>query len=56
MRDQEPAWMRLMLDPLLKIGEGLLMVLITIAGVLVWFVLATFIGLSYLGGRRGGKG
>lgn len=56
MRDREPAWLRLVLDPLLKIGEGLLMGLLTIVGLLVWFVIATFIALSYLGGTRGGKG
>ncbi len=53
MPDKEPAWIRLVLDPLLKIGEGVLMAMMTIVGALVWFVLVIISVLSCLGGQRG---
>lgn len=55
MPDKEPAWIRLVLDPLLKIGEGVLMGVLTIVGALVWFVLVIIALLSFLGGQRARK-
>jgi hypothetical protein len=51
--DKEPAWIRLVLDPMLKIGEGVLMGVLTVVGALVWFVLVIIALLSFLGGQFG---
>lgn len=56
MPDREPEWLELILGPMHKIGVGLVTLLMTIAGLLVWFVIAPIKGLLYLGGKRGGKG
>lgn len=53
MPEKEPTWIRLVFDPLLKIGEGVLMAAMTIVGALIWFVLVIISALSCLGGQCG---
>lgn len=54
MSDRDPQWLDLILGPLHKIGVGLVTLLMTIVGLLVWFVTAPLVGLWNMRGKRRG--
>lgn len=54
MSDRDPQWLDLILGPLHKIGVGLVTLLMTIVGLLVWFVTAPLVGLWKMGSKRRG--
>ena len=54
MPEERPEWLDLIIGPLHKIGLGVVTLLMTLLGLLVWFVTAPLVGLWKLGSKRRG--